>query len=128
MFIEVVFPAPLGPSIPKHSPHGTASDKPRTAYFSELPSFPEYAFFRLSQIMAWDWEDSWSNFSTSSLWKETKRKVWEIELKFYGEDVPNKSYMYFKLSWVNLGNRYGFPKPLQQGNLAQKILGKKMQY
>jgi hypothetical protein len=37
----VVFPAPLTPRSPKHSPSGTATDTPRTAR-TTLPSMPGY--------------------------------------------------------------------------------------
>jgi len=40
MLIKDVFPAPFGPSIPKHSPRGTARDSPLTATFGGFPSLP----------------------------------------------------------------------------------------
>lgn len=40
ILMNEVLPAPLGPSIPKHSPRGKARDNPRTAYLSGFPSFP----------------------------------------------------------------------------------------
>lgn len=52
MDIKVVLPAPLGPSIPKHSPDGNARDNPFTATFSGLPSLPGYIFLRLSEMIA----------------------------------------------------------------------------
>ena len=69
ILIKEVFPAPLGPRIPKHSPRGKARYSPCTASFSGFPSLPGYIFWRLSQTMAWLVLDSWSNWSTFSLWK-----------------------------------------------------------
>jgi hypothetical protein len=40
ILMKDVFPAPFGPSIPKHWPFGRASDNPRTASLSGFPSFP----------------------------------------------------------------------------------------
>ena len=54
MLILVVFPAPFGPSIPKHSPRGIASDNPFTAVFGGFPSLPGYIFFISSQTIEWD--------------------------------------------------------------------------
>ena len=39
------------------------------ASFSGFQSLPGYIFWRLSQTMAWLVLDSWSNWSTFSLWK-----------------------------------------------------------
>lgn len=51
MLIKEVFPAPFGPSIPKHSPRGTARDNPLTASFGGFPSLPGYIFLKLLQTM-----------------------------------------------------------------------------
>ena len=42
--MKEVFPAPLGPSRPKHSPLATARDNPLTACFSGFPSLAGYVF------------------------------------------------------------------------------------
>ena len=53
MLMNEVFPAPLGPNIPKHSPEGTARDNPRTAIFGGFPSLPGYTFFIVLHTIAW---------------------------------------------------------------------------
>ena len=49
--MKEVLPAPLGPSIPKHSPRGKARDNPLTANFEGFPSLPGYTFLRSSQMI-----------------------------------------------------------------------------
>lgn len=62
-----VFPAPLGPNMPKHSFEPTAKDNPRTAIFGGFPSLRGYTFFRLSHTIAWLVLGSSLSFSTLSL-------------------------------------------------------------
>ena len=53
MLMELVFPAPLGPRMPKHSPLGTARENPLTAYLGGLPSLAGYTFFKLSHTIGY---------------------------------------------------------------------------
>jgi hypothetical protein len=51
MLMKDVFPAPFGPSIPKHWLFWRIGDNPRTANLSGFPSLPGQTFLRLWQMM-----------------------------------------------------------------------------
>ena len=72
MLMKELLPAPLGPSMPKHSPWGKARDNPLTASLWGFPSLPEYTFFRLLHKTAQFPVDSSRCCSTFFLWYQTK--------------------------------------------------------
>ena len=67
ILMKDVFPAPLGPSMPKHYPERTSRYNPLTAIFGGFPSLPGYTFFKLSHKMACPALPSFLNCCTFSL-------------------------------------------------------------